>query len=202
MPTPGWTRVVIALAAAAWAAIILIGGGDLEAEWMRPLGLASSIVVFLILVFDRWGWRWPVVRRLVRRPVLRGTWKTELRSSYGGRADEVIEAYLVVRQTLSTITARMLFDRSQSTSMSAELVCEDDRWTLYYLFRSEKHALEPTDNSPARGAAHLTIGRSPRLHLEGDYWMEHGTRGRIRTMGHAATLYDTFSGAQQRVFAR
>lgn len=196
MPTPGWTRAVIALAAAAWAAIVVVGGGQLESAWMKPLGLASSVVVFVILGLDRWAWRWPVVRRVVRRPVLRGTWKAELRTTYEGRAGEAIEAYLVIRQTLSKITATMLFDRSNSTSMSADLVCEDDRWTLYYLFRSDKHALETADNPPARGAAHITVGRSPRLHLEGDYWMERGTSGRVRTLGHASALYDTFSGAQ------
>lgn len=200
MPTPGWTRAVIALAAAAWTAILVVGGGKLESAWMKPLGLASSVVVFVILGFDRWAWRWPVVRRFVRRPVLRGTWKTELRTSYDGRVGEGIEAYLVIRQSLSKVTATMLFDRSNSTSMSADLVCEDDRWTLYYLFRSEKHALEPPDNPPARGAAHVTVGRSPKLHLEGDYWMEHGTRGRIRTVGYVKTVFDTFSGAQQAAF--
>ena len=201
MPTPGWTRAVIALAAAAWAAIIVVGGAELESAWMKPLGLASSIVVFLLLVFDRWAWRWPAVRRLVRRPDLAGTWKTELQTSYDGRADEVIEAYLVIRQTLSKITATMLFDRSNSTSMSADLVCEDDRWTLYYLFRSDKHSLEPPENPPARGAAHVMVGRSPKLHLEGDYWMEHGTCGRVRTVGYTRTALDTFSGARQVTFS-
>jgi hypothetical protein len=197
VPTAAWTRVVIALAAAAWALILFVGGSDLDAAWMRPLGVASSAVVLLLLAFDRWVWRCPLVRRVVRHPVLRGTWKTELRSTYDGRAGEVIEAYLVIRQSLSKLSAMMLFDRSQSLSMSADLVCDDDRWTLYYLFRSEKHALEPPDNPPARGAAHVTVARAPRLHLEGDYWMEHGTRGRIRTTGYVGTLFDTFDAARE-----
>lgn len=42
---------------------------------------------------------------------------------------------------------------------------------LYYVFRSDKHALEPDTNPPARGAADLTVATKPSPHLEGDYWM-------------------------------
>lgn len=85
--------------------------------------------------------------------------------------------------------------------MSADLVCEDDRWTLYYVFRSEKNALEEPSNPAARGAAHLMVGRLPALHLEGDYWMEHGTRGEVRTTGYSSTILDTYSGARQVDFS-
>jgi hypothetical protein len=40
----------------------------------------------------------------------------------------------------------------------------------------------------------------PSPHLEGDYWMERGTKGRVRTAGHTRTIYDTFVGAQQGEF--
>jgi hypothetical protein len=64
------------------------------------------------------------------------------------------------------------------------------------VFRSEKNALEPDTNPPARGAADLTVAVRPKLHLEGDYWMERGTKGRVQTTGYTRTIYDTFAGAQ------
>jgi SMODS-associating 2TM, beta-strand rich effector domain len=129
--------------------------------------------------------------------VIHGTWKTELTTSYEDRKDEVIECYLVIDQTYSRICARMVFDRSRSSSMSGDLVRENGRCVLYYVFHSEKHALEPATNPPNRGAADLTVAARPHLHLEGDYWMMVGTKGRLRTVGHSSTTHDTFDGAKQ-----
>jgi hypothetical protein len=193
MPTPGWTRAVIFLAAATWTLIIFVSGGSLRASWAKSLGLAAAIVVFLLLAFDRWIWRWPGVRHVVRHPVLHGTWKTELRTSYEARADEVIEAYLVIRQTYSKICVAMLFDRSQSSSMSGDLIREDGRRVLYYVFRSDKQTLQKDENPPS---AQLTVATRPLMHLEGDYWMEHGSRGRVVTVGRSPVIYDTFTGAR------
>src|SRR5688572_5915097 len=117
MPSPTWTRTIIFAAAAVWALLALASGETLEWSWARWLGIAAAILVFALLVFDRWVWRWPGVRNVTSRPVLHGTWRTELRTSYEGRAEETIGSYLVIRQTYSTICVDMLFDRSQSTSM-------------------------------------------------------------------------------------
>jgi hypothetical protein len=202
MPSPGWTRIVIALAAGVWAAILILSGEQLQDAWAKPLGLTTTIVIWLLLAFDLWIWRWPLVRRILRRPVFSGTWQLELRTSYRKRKDEVITSFLVVRQTYSRISVAMLADRSRSRSMSADLLCEDGLWLLYYVFRSDKHALQPEENPPARGAAHLTVATTPKVHLEGDYWMERGTQGRIRSVGHSRDIYDTYQAASEGTYVR
>jgi len=197
VPSPNWTRIIIGLAALVSAAIVLATGGTVDINLTKAVATASTVVILVLLAFDKWLWRWRGIRRLHGRPVLHGTWRAELRTSYPDRQDETIECYLVIDQTYSRICARMLFDRSRSSSMSGDLVRENGRCVLYYVFRSEKHALEPDTNPPARGAADLTVAREPSLHLEGDYWMERGTKGRLRTTGYRKTIYDTFVGAQQ-----
>ncbi len=197
MPSPNWTRVTIALATLVSAVIVLATGGAIDINVAKAVASASTIVILFLLVFDKWLWRWPGIRRLHGRPVIHGTWKTELTTSYEDRKDEIIECYLVIDQTYSRICARMVFDRSRSSSMSGDLVRENGRCVLYYLFHSEKHALEPATNPPNRGAADLTVVTRPHLHLEGDYWMMVGTKGRLTTVGHSSTTYDTFDGAKQ-----
>jgi hypothetical protein len=197
MPTTNWTRVIIALAALVSASIVLATGGRVDLNLARAVVTASTVVVLFLLAFDRWLWRWPGIRRLARRPVLHGTWKTELKTSYATRKDEVIEAYLVIRQTYSKICVDMLFDRSRSTSMSGDLVRENGRCVLYYVFRSDKQTLERDENPPARGAAQLTVAAKPSVHLAGDYWMEHGTHGHVATIGRSPLTYDTYSAAQR-----
>jgi hypothetical protein len=201
MPSSKWIRAVILLAAGLWAAIMLISGESLKWSWAKPLGLVASAVIFIVAGFDRWAWRWPILRKLTKRPILVGTWRVELRTSYKGRRDEVIEAFLVVRQTYSTICVDMLFDRSQSTSMSGDLVTEDGKCVLYYVFRSDKNTLERKGNPPSRGAAELTVDRHATLRLEGDYWMEHGTHGRVSTTGHSSVIYESYSSANNGDYA-
>lgn len=201
MPTTNWARIVIALAALVSGAIVLATGGAVDINMAKAVASASTVVILFLLAFDRWLWRWPGIRRLHRRPIIHGTWRTELKTSYEDRRDEVIEGYLVIDQTYSRICARMLFDRSQSSSMSGDLVRENGRSVLYYVFRSDKHVLEPATNPPNRGAADLTVAMKPSAHLEGDYWMEVGTRGRLKTTGYTQTIYDTFDSAQQGDYA-
>jgi hypothetical protein len=201
MPTARWTKVVIGLAAGVWVVILLLTGGKVDTGWAQLLGYASSIVVLLLLAFDRWIWCWPYVRRVVGRVSIRGTWRAELRSNYQARQDDVIEAYLVIRQTYSEVSVVVLTDRATSTSRGAELGCVNGRWTLAYLYTSTKHADAPDrDTNPhARGAAELTVGSAP-AHLEGDYWTEVGTTGRLKTTGHNPAVFDTFAAAQHASF--
>jgi hypothetical protein len=196
MPTPTWTRIVVLTAAALSGILALIFGAKIDSDLLRVVLPASSGVIVLLWVFDRWLWRWSWINHFLSRPVLDGTWKCVLRTNYAERAGEEIDAYLVIDQTCSRICVRMLFDRSQSISMSGDLVNEGGRCILYYVFRSEKHAFEPDTNPPARGAADLRIGRKPKIHLEGDYWMERGTTGRLLTVGYSDAHYDTFDAAK------
>jgi hypothetical protein len=197
VPSSNWARFVIALAALLSAGIVLASGGQVDLNLAKAVATASTVVILFLLVFDRWIWRWPGIRRLARRPILIGSWKTELRTSYATREEEVIEAYLIIRQTYSRIWVNMLFDRSQSTSMSGDLVRESGRCVLYYVFRSDKQTLARDENPPARGAAMMTVATRPSVHLEGDYWMEHGSHGRVVSVGYSPVFYDTYSAAQR-----
>lgn len=201
MPSTSWARIVIALAAAITAGVMILMGDKVNSDFVKSVSVASSAVILFLLAFERWLWRLPGVNHLAQRPVLNGTWRTELRTTYKDRGDETIEAYLVVDQTYSRICVRMLFDRSQSVSMSANLLRESGRCLLYYVFRSDKHATEPATNPHSRGAADLVVETEPRIHLEGDYWMEVGTKGRILTTGHSAKRYATFSAAKAGTYS-
>jgi len=178
VPSPNWARITIALAAFGSGVIVLATGGTVDINLAKAVASASTVVILLLLA-------------------IHGTWKTELETNYEDRKEEAIECYLVIDQTYSRICVRTLFDRSRSASMSGDLVRENGRCVLYYVFRSDKHALEPATNPPNRGAADLTVSTKPSPYLEGDYWMEVGTKGRVRTTGYSRTTYDTFDGAKQ-----
>ena len=81
--------------------------------------------------------------------------------------------------------------------MSGDIVYENGHCTLYYIFRSEKRALECDGNPPSRGSAELRIARRPALRLEGDYWTEEKTRGEVVAVGRSGVTYDSFADAQR-----
>jgi hypothetical protein len=196
MPTKGWTQIVIVAAAIVAFVIVWVTTGDTDIAFAKAIVTASTIIIVGLVVFDRWLWRYKPLRWLHGRPVLHGTWKIVLRTSHQMRAEEEIEAYLVVRQTYSSIRVDGLFDRSNSECLSADLAVQNGRCTLNYLFRSEASALHQDGNPPSRGAASLRVARQPTTHLEGDYWMQRGTKGSITSVGRSTRIYDTFNAAR------
>jgi hypothetical protein len=196
-----WIRGVIFAAAAVAAAVVWLDEGKVDVTWIRALVTATSVITVGALVYDRWVWRWPVVRRLTSRPVVHGTWKATLESSHQNLRGRPIDCYLVVRQTYSRLSVRMLFERSASRSMSGDIVFEEGACVLYYVYAKQTRALDLNGNPSSRGGAALNIGREPQLHLEGDYWTDVETSGEIRTVGHSKELYDTFASAHGASFS-
>jgi hypothetical protein len=151
----------------------------------------------VLVGFDAWAWRFWPFRLLVKKPILHGTWKLEQKTSYEPRKDEVIEAYLVIDQTFSGIRrVRGLYDGSRSHSLTASLSSDRSECSLSFIFRSEAHITHREGNPPSRGASVLEIGRHPETHLQGDYWMERGTHGRVWSIAHSKKLYGTFESAR------
>lgn len=196
MPNSSWIRVAVAVAALVSLAAVWFRTGEWQWDSARFTISGSSVAILVLLAYDRSLWRWPLVRRLTARPVLHGTWKAELCTSYSERANEVIECYMTIRQTYSSIQIDMLFEHSRSRHLSGGLTQEGGRTQLQYLFWSESDALHRDGNPPARGAAVLTVARHPRLHLGGDYWMERGTTGTLRTTDQSPEIIESFQAAR------
>jgi len=196
MPTPFWTRLVLALAAGLWLALAFLLDAPVDAEWLQPLGAVMAAVVLLLLAFDRLAWRW-LPLAVTKRPMLHGTWKSTLEFEWpGGTPPQSKECYLVVRQTYSTVTVDMLFDISSSQSRSAAIREVNGRRGLWWSYWSAARTLDREDNPPHRGGAELVISVKPVLRLEGDYWTERKTRGRILTHGRSKHIYDDFESAR------
>lgn len=178
LPSASWIRVVVVLAATVWLGVLGLSGERLDPGWLRPLGFVATIVVILVLLFDRWLWcKGPLRQVPTLPPLLRGTWRIELRTNHPDRSHEIIEAYMIIRQTCSSISVSMVFDRSHSLSRIASLKDSGSGWLLTYTFGSTKAATEPASNPSSRGAAEIRISRQPRVHFEGDYWTDVGTKG-------------------------
>jgi len=195
------TRIAIFLSAAIALVAVWLTTGKFDLTYTKAIVSASSVVIIGLLAFDGWAWRFWPFRLFVSKPILHGTWKLEQRTSYEPRAHETMEAYLVIDQRFSGIRQiRGLYEISNSHSLTADLAVDRSHCTLSFIFRSEAGTMHRDGNAPSRGAAVLQVGRQPRLHLQGDYWMERGTKGNITSVGYSRKFYGTFASAQSAEF--
>src|SRR3954454_21914926 len=117
MSSERYIKAIIYVAALAWAAILWFSDAKIESAWLKPLSTVTSIVLVVALLFDLWLWKLPFLHRwFVKRPVIDGTWKVELRSNWTnpqtGRGVPPVEGYMVVRQTFSTLSMRLMTEES------------------------------------------------------------------------------------------
>ena len=195
MPTPLWTRIVIGLSAGLWFALAFILDAPVDKTWLSYLGGIASVIVVLLLIFDRWAWKYLPVA-ISKRPNLQGTWWAQLHYQWPeDTPTQTKDCIIVIHQTYSDISVAMHFDISDSRSHSAAIVPDNGRRSLWWSYLSVAHTLEQEDNPPHQGGGQLVVSLKPKLSLAGDYWTERKTRGQITTSGRTKEFYDTFKAA-------
>lgn len=180
---------IVVIVIAIWALILVIEGVAVSVSWLRPFSPVIGVVLLLLLAFDRWLWRIRLLHGwFVKRPILRGLWKIELQSEWKapetGNRPAVIEAYLVVRQTYSHLSLRLLTKESSSETLVAEVVeAADGMFRVYAVYRNEPRP-EFRERSPIHYGAFFIDFECDSQRLIGDYWTDRNTRGQFTTAGH------------------
>src|SRR5271163_3179151 len=97
-----YVKAIIYTAVAVWAIVLLVSGQQFSAGLLRPLSTVTSVVVLLSIAFELWLWKLPFLHGwFVKRPVIEGTWRADLRSNWkdaSGAAIPPIHGYMVIRQ--------------------------------------------------------------------------------------------------------
>jgi hypothetical protein len=205
MLTDPQKRVLVGLVLALSLIVALVQGQPLPAHLLTSFSYVVTGTSIALLAWERWLWGFRVFRPwLTTRPDLRGTWKGQLLSNWPetptGPRSGPIEAYFVVRQTFSSIDARLFTLESSSVSLSANIVPDAvGLHTLYITYRNESKALLREGSPMHYGGMLLNVRGAPAQKLDGAYWTDRRTKGeaefliRVRTAGedfnHAASLF-------------
>jgi hypothetical protein len=203
MPSPGWIRVVIGLAAALMLVISAVSGSPETAPDLRLIGVLTSAVTLMLLVFDRWAWRWPVIRWLSERTgsrILYGTWRGTFDYREDGQGNPGSgRIYLAIHQTYSQLSIRSHFPQSGSTSISltATLSAEDHRHLVRYVFQHDAPAPDRDRNRSTQGACELAVVGSPVEEVSGSYYAERGGKGTISLTAHAEEVAGSAAHAER-----
>ncbi|MEQ8692634.1 MAG: hypothetical protein RIC89_17595 [Pseudomonadales bacterium] len=194
----------IALTIGAWLFALWVQGTPvLSAEFVRPFSIVVTIIGGLVGVFVKWAWAWPVFRGwYVKRPDIRGTWSVTLQSNWvnpeTGEGIPPIEAYIAVRQSLTTLSLRLMTRESKSKLVAHSIELEDDGiYRLSGIYRNEPTVELQGDRSEIHhGSLLLEVYGSPPDSMRGHYWTDRNTRGSMNVTNRQKKIHDTFESAE------
>lgn len=196
---------LISIAAAVWGAMLVMGGTDVEAGWIKPLGTVVGLLMLLLAGFNKWFWKLRLLYPwFVPVPDLTGTWKGQLVSEWidhkTGRQVPPIETYLLVKQTFSEVQMRLMTKESASELLTGTVVREGTSVLAAGLYRNTPK-LNHRDRSPMHHGGLLLqvqgIDEKDGLRLEGQYWTDRKTRGTLKFIERTSKSFDDFDRASE-----
>lgn len=204
MLTRSSISLLLIIAVVTWGAFLWVLGIQLTWEHAKPYSLTLAVLTGGWGLFNRYLWRtWPF-SKLVRRPNLNGTWKAELRSTYvdpaTGETRGLIDAYVAIRQTFTTLSVRLLTagDHESFLVASSFDINADGTTYVYGVYQgvpsiSDRKAVSVIHYGSFR---YKVIG-SPVAALHGHYWTDRETGGSINLSDRRPELYDSFALAEK-----
>jgi hypothetical protein len=208
MPTANWIRVVIGLTAGAVVAISALTGDSIDDNGLRWLGGVAGGVTLLLLAFDRWIWRWPLIRRLSEltgQRVIHGTWRGTLSYQADGDGNPGHQTiFMAVHQTYSTVCVECFFPEkaSKSVSLTAAIEKGTHQHTLRYIYRQQAPAPDRDRNRPTEGASELALVGRPVEEISGSYYAERGGRGTMTFDGFCRKVAGSGGQAERFTYTR
>jgi len=196
-----YVKAIIYAAVAIWAIVLLVSEQKLSSDLLRPLSTVTSVVVLLSIAFDLWLWKVPLLHGwFVKRPVLTGTWRAELRSNWKDASGAVIppvEGYVVIRQTFLNLSLRLLTKESSSLLVGTEIVCAaDGLYCVSGVYRNEPRYQDRGHSEIHFGAVWLQVIDTPTQMLQGHYWTDRNTAGEMLLTDRQKPKFQDFKSAQ------
>lgn len=195
---------LVGLTIAVWLITLWLQGMSvLSTDFIKPFGTVVGAITISITVFNKYIWSWKVFRGwYVKRPDLRGTWKVELKSSWvspeTGKVIDPINGYAVVRQSLTSLSFRLMTKESKSVlvAYSIDQQEDEDLFKLVAVYRNEPQIeLQGVHSEIHHGSFAIEIHGNPVYELQGHYWTDRGVKGSMKLSDKVPKLYDTYEQA-------
>jgi hypothetical protein len=157
-------------------------------------------------------WRWSIVRRFTGVPLLAGTWRGIIESSFtkpDGTRVAPIPAALRITQNASALTVTLFTGESSSKSSSVQLMrLDDERWRLNWLYENVPRLAVRDRHDRHCGAAELFLGGRDGEEMSGEYFTDRLTQGELhftewspQYYGNAASALKSADFIQPQPFA-
>ncbi|TXK24833.1 hypothetical protein FVR03_22250 [Pontibacter qinzhouensis] len=192
--------ISIALATAIGVAYIITLGKSFNlSDGLRALSFGISTTTFFWVFYFSYGWKWWGLNKIFYRPNLSGTWSGILKSDWRDKNGERIgdiEFYIVIRQSFLRIHFTTFTTSFIGTSYSETLSLKKETGlkNVAYLYRKET---SQDDNEVLQeGATELRLIESKPRKLEGKYWSNQKTNGKIDVSFISKKIVDSFNDAK------
>jgi hypothetical protein len=195
---------LIAITGAIWLAL---AAANIVAGNTDGLSVIVDLLPLLLLVglaFERRGWRAQWLHpRWVSTPVVIGTWRGTLTHYSDDATPTDKRIYLTVRQTLTKASVRMLTDESTSEQVAGgPAKTEADYPAIAYTYRNKPGVgLRHADSDIHYGGSFIEIVGSPATGLDGEYWTERRTKGKLTLREHNRATAQTFEEAEKLTYS-
>ena len=193
----------LTLSAIFWIGMLVLRGVPITLDMMMPFSTVVGAVSVCLLVFDRWLWRLPIFRGwLIKRPYLRGTWRAELKSDWVNPETQSlhppIRAYMVVRQTASLLSFRLITEESRSETVASGVEpCGDGTFEITCTYLNTPRAAFRNRSEVHYGAMLLIADTSSPNRLEGEYWTDRKTTGSLALTDCRMESFMTFDECEE-----
>lgn len=188
---------ILFIAAGVWGVALIVAGFPVNADWFKPFSVVVGVLVLVLSIADRWLWRLRWLRPwLFNMPDLNGTWKVVIHPTAPEPPHDEVIAYMVIRQTFSTVSLRLFTAESHSETLSARVVrCDDGTCNLAAVYRNTPR-LQVRQRSPLHhGALLLNVQGDPPESLAGQYWTDRLSQGELVLSARSPALADSFDQA-------
>ncbi|GAB3174062.1 hypothetical protein GCM10027059_45790 [Myceligenerans halotolerans] len=198
---PVVVKIVAAVVFGVYSIGMWVTSGELDVTWLRWFSAATFVAIVFLTLWDLLLWRHPWAQKLPGTPRnVRGTWQGKVISLWvnpeTGRTPPPIEAYLVVRQTSTTVNVSMMTAESRSTSSPARVSATDGSVILDYLYMNRPRASVQNRSPMHHGSVILDVSGTPAHRLSGRYWTERDSKGELYFENRSAKIADDFEDAR------
>lgn len=194
---------LIAVTGAVWLALVAASLASGNTDGLSVIVDILPVLLILAAAFEKRGWRAQWLHpRWVSPPVVIGTWRGTLTHYRDGQEATTKRVYVVVRQSLTAASVRLLSDESASEQVAGGVYPGESGYpTVAYLYRNRPGiGLRHGTSNVQYGAAQLEIIGDPAKGMNGEYWTERYTKGSLAFREHSPTLAQTYEEAEKLTF--
>jgi hypothetical protein len=195
-------QVVAAVVVLVFAIGIITSGGTVDSGWLKFYSYAVSVALVLLAVWNRWGWRTGLAQRFTATPRnLSGTWRGTLTSEWidpkTRKSPPPKPAFLVLRQSASSLSVTMLTDEMRSTSDMARVGGPEGEVCLSYVYLSRPKSSVDKRSPIHQGTTMLDVVGRPATRLHGRYWTTRDSKGELDFDRRVARHADDYQSAEK-----
>ena len=191
-------NISIGLTIAGFLAFIFAGVNMLEMDGIRRLSIIFSVITLFWALYFKYGWKLPVIKHIVYRKNLTGTWFGEY-NSFDSLTDTIYQGEIVVNieQSFLNMTVTSFTQKYIAFSYGEVIISDSksERTKLVYLY--SQNQFDPTDSSSRKGTSELhLLEEEGKERLYGDFWTNHNSKGKLNLYKIAPNNIQSFEAAK------